>query len=198
MIKTMPIEKIEVYTEVNQNNVVVSEHAIDQALDRFNLKNTTRTKVSEWVRSKYNHSAFKSTVTGDRYGIARLFVNNDIGIVLDIHREVILTVYPIEIRRNVKTKIERYLSNEIKRVTKAFSERERKYRRMTVKLNLEKAQIEHDLLYIRKDCKRNSLIARVNAINISVNEMVKELYDLQLEKEELEISLSSQALRNNQ
>ena len=194
----MPIEKIEVYTEVNQNNVVVSEHAIDQALDRFNLKNTTRTKVSEWVRSKYNHSTFKSTVTGDRYGIARLFVNNDIGIVLDIHREVILTVYPIEIRRNVKTKIERYLSNEIKRVAKAFSERERKYRRMTVKLNLEKAQIEHDLLYIRKDCKRNSLIARVNAINISVNEMVKELYDLQLEKEELEISLSSQALRNNQ
>ena len=194
----MPIEKIEVYTEVNQNNVVVSEHAIDQALDRFNLKNTTRTKVSEWVRSKYNHSTFKSTVTGDRYGIARLFVNNDIGIVLDIHREVILTVYPIEIRRNVKTKIERYLSNEIKRVAKVFSERERKYRRMTVKLNLEKAQIEHDLLYIRKDCKRNSLIARVNAINISVNEMVKELYDLQLEKEELEISLSSQALRNNQ
>lgn len=197
MLNQNAIDKIEVYTFIDHSNVIITDHAIERALERFNLSKTNKSKVTEWIRNKYANSSFKSTVTGDRHGMGRLFVNNDIGIVLDIYKDIILTVYPIEIKKNVRTKLQEYLMNECNRISKSLKLKERKYRRLIVELNLEKATLERDLLYIRKDCKRNSIIARINAIEISIAEMMKELYDLQMEKEEIEISLSAQSLRLN-
>jgi len=185
------IDKIEVYTTVDFNNVTVTEHAIDQALERFDLKNKNRNKVAEWIRNKLRHSEFKSTVKSEKYSMARVYVNEGIVLILDIHRDIVLTVYPLDVRKRVKSKIQRYVESECKRVSNLYTKKKRNYELRIADLRVEKATLERDLMRTRSQSKYFAKSGRVKAIDISITEMLQELTDLHTEVSEFEISLAN-------
>lgn len=185
------LNKIEVYTEVDHNTVIVTDHAIEQASKRFQLKNNTKTKVSEWIRNKYKNSHFKTTIQSERYGIARLFVNNDIGMVIDIHKDVILTIYPLEIRKEVKSEIQKFLEQKCKQLTKQCDAKIKSHQRKIAKYEKEKYKLKYDILNVRTQSSYNSIQARINSLDIEIATLMKELFDLQVKRDDYELSLTA-------
>ena len=185
------VDKIEIYTEVSLSNAIISEHSIDQALDRFNLKDKARIKVSEWIRKKLEYATFKSTVNSEKYGIARLFTNQDIALVVDIHKDVVMTVYKLETRPLVKGKIRDFMLKEKNKINRIYNKKKRSYSFKIAELNIEKAILQRDLLRTRSQTKHNEMLSKTYEIDASMSEMMKELCDLQDEKSEFEISIDT-------
>lgn len=192
----MKINKIEVFTEVNKYTIVVSEHAIKQAVKRFKL-NMNKSKVSEWIRNKFNGAEFYSTITSERYGLGRMYINDNIAIILDAHKDIILTVYELDIHKNVRSKIRKFLDGEVNRINKKLHTKKRSYDRKMIKLNLEKAKLQNSLLYMRNKNNITNANNRIAEIEEEINSMLKELYDLQMEKEEFKISMEAPTLKIN-
>lgn len=185
------VEKIEVYTPIDFNSAVITDHAIDRAIERFNLQQKSRNKVAEWIRNKLKHAEFSSVISSERYGIGRLYLNDKIAIVLDIYRDTVLTVYKLDVQKRVKDKIYNFLEAEYKRVSKLYSRKQKSYIHRIADLKVEKAILERNLLRIRKQEKYFATKAMIQAIDMRIAEMTQELCDLQTEKTELEISLAA-------
>ena len=185
------INKIEIYTEVSLGNAIISEHSIDQALDRFNLKDRNRNKVSEWIRKKMEYASFKSTISSEKYGIARLFTNQDIALVVDIHKDVIVTVYKLETRPMVKGRIRDFMIKERNKIGRIYNKKRRSYNFKIAELNIEKSILQRNLLRRRTQTKHNQILSNIYEIDANVSAMMQELCNLQDQQSEFEISIDT-------
>jgi hypothetical protein len=159
--------------------VVVTNHAIERANERFNIP---KAKASEWIKSKVRHSEFISITMTDEGKEGRLFAKDGIAFVLNLDRDLVITVYkPFEHQLIVET-IKKVALRELRK----FERQENKISKINnltmAELEVEKATCNLDILKSRSQSKKNALQARINAVQMRIEELNNEVISAKREK----------------
>ncbi len=186
------VEKVEVVTKVDASTIRVRNHACDQAKERFKHLNGSDEKIKQWIIGKYKQSTFVSVVNSEKYGSARLFQHGDISIVVDISQNLIHTVYPSKARNSVKKKVLTFYATEKKRLANKLKKITNRNNKQIADLEVQRATINRDMLYMRSEGKLNASQSMIKAIENEIIQLTEEICEIQTEYNELEISLSAQ------
>lgn len=184
-------EQITVVTKIRRKKPIVpGAHPIQRARQRFGVKGDDAA-VRNWIIQRVELSEFASIANSEEYGIGRLFVYKDFAAVLDIKEDAVLTVYPVEVTKEVRTKVRGFFEKELKRIDSLKKRLSRKYTRETLKLKVEHAELEYKLLDTRSVTKANEMRARLLEIEESIANMAEELAILDMERAETAKGYSS-------
>ncbi|MBX0320226.1 hypothetical protein [Shouchella clausii] len=179
-------EKVEVFTKVDPTNVRVKDHAVQRARAKGNNE-----KVRHWIISKFRNADFITVINSSKYGAARLFQYDSISLIVDLQQNLILTVYKSEATKWVKNRVLEFCNRELEKVSRKLRKIKNKNSKLIADLKVEKEILARDYLYMRSQAKKNAAEARIKAIEMEIEELSEEIFELERAKSEFTITLAS-------
>lgn len=157
----------------------ISQHAIDRAVERFGIK---RNLADNWIRTNLNKAKFISETISEDGNPARLFAYDRVVFILEAVENRVITIYKPKAPSEISSKITKLLNRELARFETAERKVERRNTLYKAELEVEIAELNLRLLRARSESKKMALKARIQAIQLRIDELDNEIIEVKREK----------------
>ena len=132
--------------------VKTTRHAISQVVDRFGIEES---KASHWITEQVLKAKFITMTESDR-GQTRMFSKDGNVFILDEVKDVVITAYPSDARREVEAKalhdvVSRTVMREFRKIERQSDQLVRRNTVRIAKIELEVAELRLKLLRARAE-----------------------------------------------
>ncbi|WNF07440.1 hypothetical protein [Brevibacillus borstelensis] len=159
---------------VEIDGIFIRAHAIDRAYERFGIP---RSQAAQWIYERFRES---SLVTQNIYSYTNeghVYATRGIALGVDVDRKTIRTVFYNTKRfpPSISEKVRVIVAKELRKIERKIDEINRSLPLQRAALEYERAERMLALLGTRSVAKKMALQARINAIDIHLNELDEEL-----------------------
>lgn len=163
--------------------VIVSKHAARRIHERFGISGK---KAEKFANQCLSNAKFLAIVDhhGDK---VRLFAHHGKVFVLDLEKDVVITVYQSEIYNEdypniLADKIRQFAERELRKAERQEQTIERRGMLEIAEIKIELAEREYELLRSRSPAKKLALMARIEALKQAIDDRLAQISEVKYEK----------------
>ncbi|MEK3813093.1 hypothetical protein [Bacillus sp. FSL R7-0685] len=156
---------------ITAEQVTFSYHARQRLKKHFNI--TDQVSAREWIATKLERAKYLGITVDTRGNEARMYGGSGAVILLDLYNDHVVTVHPPE--KYTAIEFLHASFNEMRRNVEAAVLNNEKY---IGKLHEEIAQLTAELQQTRSKAKKMAYQARINAVQMRIDELPTESFEL--------------------
>jgi hypothetical protein len=175
------IDFAEMNVKKSLDELIVTTHATDRINERLGIK---KKDAQSWATKQAEKARYLSLSFSAEGNPARLFAANGITLKVDLTKDVLITVFePSDYKKSmVKDAIVKTALTELVKAEKVERRKTRSIQRYKAELQIEMSELEMALLKTKSLPKQLALQARINAIQMRIDDFPKEIHEVKRHK----------------
>ena len=170
-------------------NLYVTKHAMERAVDRFNVK---ANQADRWIREKMKQAKHVGNIlSGEQGEERRLFVSDGVGFILEPKADRLITCVVPHVNSDLNARIRGIIEKELRKIERQEARITRRNTLAISKLNVQMAECELRLLRARKNESVQAIKEQIETIAFKVAELKAEINDIKAERSKLVYGVSS-------
>lgn len=150
-------------THFDGKKIVVTEHAIQRAVSRFDKK---RSEAERWITDNLRKAAYVGEVVDEEGRERILYGYERIAFVVSKIDGAVITVYPQHhVTPTIRQKVEEIIARELRKARRKFERIYRDVELTKADLMVERAECYRRKLRTRSEAVRNAMEGRIRAID---------------------------------
>lgn len=146
------------------NNAVITHHAKERAKKRFGL---SYNQAESFIDENLRKATYVGVIMQDNGKEARLFGYGRIAILLDIDKDVVITVYrqqPIQVEKSLRKAVDKAIAAELSKMERRVDRKAHAIERTKADLHREISERMDERLRTKSTAKKLALTAYINAL----------------------------------
>ena len=154
-------------------SIEITTHAEAEARKKFGIRHKA---ARQWIETNLRRAQYIGEILSDKGECVRLYGYNRIAFIVQLKRDVVITVYPrTSSAQTMSTKISELILKEIRKINRAVVSAERRAVLKKADLKVELAETERRLVRTRSDAVRLACEARIKAVKDEIEAIDAEI-----------------------
>ena len=179
--------------KVKIEDIKLSHHAYENAIERFSLEETERNEVEKYIRNNLLESEYIGSTTCTDGNEGHMFVNGKQCYQLTLDLKTIYTVYTIDNKipySPIRSKLKEVMRKEFNKLDRREHAKLKRLELMEYEVASEISDLKLRHYKTKSQSVKLSCQARINALEISLSELREEIQQLKMDKRQVAKTLA--------